>query len=68
MRDVEFESFVVVGKAQIAQIDPNLALGKPIEFGWKLSFEESIIMLTAPSGIAQEKNLAPQTGNYGVFD
>ena len=67
MRDMEFEGFVVVGKAQVTQIDPNLELGKPIEFWWKLSFEESIIMLTAPNRIPKKENLAAQAGNDGIF-
>lgn len=58
MGDIECKRFVVIGKTQIAQINPKLEVGKPIKFRGKLSFEESIVMLAAPSGITQEKNLA----------
>jgi len=67
MGDMEFKRCVVGRKAEIPQIDPNFKLGKPVEFARKLRFEEAIIMLTAPNGLAEEKNLATQTGDDGIF-
>lgn len=58
MWDVQFKRFVIIGKAQIAQINPNFEGSKPIELGGKLSFEKPVIVLTAPSRVAQEQNLA----------
>ena len=65
---MQFERLVVIRKAQITQIDPHLEVSKPIEFRRKLGFEKAIVMLTAPDGIAKEKNLAPQAAYHGIFN
>ena len=67
VRDVQFEGLEIIGKAEIAQIKPNLELGKPALFWGKLRFEKTIIMLTAPDRMTEKHNLPPQGAHDGIF-
>lgn len=67
VRDVQFQGLEIIGKTEIAQVDPHPEACKPIQFWGKLGFEETIIMLTAPNSPTKKENLAAQTGNDGIF-
>jgi len=71
VRDVQVQGLERIGKAQLAQIKPNLAAGKPAKFAPKghpkLAFEEPIIILPAPDRMTEKQKLALQGAEHGVF-
>jgi hypothetical protein len=66
-RNVNLITTIVRLNAQIAQIDPNMDVGKPVQMRWQFLFQHGVIVMVTTQGTTKKNDQLVRQGHDGVF-